>query len=65
MLDASKLKKLRQDQGLTATALAGAAGVARATISLWENGHIHEPNAPQLRAVADVLGVRPSDLLKE
>src|SRR5262245_54381559 len=60
---AQRLETARANSGLTQSELAAQAGVARQSISNWENGKY--PNlGPQLRAVAQVLGVSLAWLLR-
>ncbi|WP_244614904.1 helix-turn-helix domain-containing protein [Pukyongiella litopenaei] len=50
------LHRLRQERGLTAAQLAGAAGLSTAMISRIENGHV-SPSLGTLQALADALEV--------
>ena len=54
------LKKVRQDNGLTQTALAEAAGVVRQTISNIECG-INAPSVDLAKKLAEILGLNWTD----
>ena len=54
------LKKVRQDNGLTQTALAEAAGVVRQTISNIECG-INAPSVGLAKKLAEILGLNWTD----
>ena len=54
------LKKVRQDNGLTQTALAEAAGVVRQTISNIECG-INAPSVNLAKKLAEILGLNWTD----
>jgi transcriptional regulator with XRE-family HTH domain len=56
------LREARQAKGLSQEQLAEAAGLDRSFISLVERG-IQSPNIVVLLKVADVLGVRASELI--
>ena len=56
-----KLWKLRVNQGLTQRALARKAGISNAILARIEHGRSARP--PTLKKLADVLGVKPVDLL--
>ena len=58
------LRKVRQDNGLTQTALAEAAGVVRQTISNVECG-ISAPSVGLAKKLAKVLGVNWYDFFSE
>lgn len=55
------LRELRQQQGLSANALAKRSGVSRPAITYIEEGR-HRPNHRTIAALADALGVDPADL---
>lgn len=58
-----RLAKARRQNGLSQSQLAEAIGTAgRERISQWERG-LEQPQPKLLRAVADVLGVDPLDLM--
>ena len=54
------LRKVRQDNGLTQTALAEAAGVVRQTISNSECG-INAPSVDLAKKLAEILGLNWTD----
>ena len=54
------LKKVRQDNGLTQTALAEAVGVVRQTISNIECG-INAPSVDLAKKLAEILGLNWTD----
>ena len=56
-----KLKDLRIDQGLSQRALAQRAGLSQT--SIWKIERGGGANPATLKKLADVLGVRPTDLL--
>ena len=58
------LKKVRQDNGLTQTALAEAAGVVRQTISNIECG-INAPSVDLAKKLAEILGLNWTDFFSE
>ena len=58
-----KLKELRIDQGLSQRALAQRAGLSQT--SIWKIERGGGANPATLKKLADVLGVRPTDLVKE
>jgi transcriptional regulator with XRE-family HTH domain len=60
-VDVEKVWKLRVNQGLTQRELARKAGISNATLSKIEHGRSARP--PTLKKLADVLGVKPVDLL--
>lgn len=51
-----QLKELREEYGVTQTALAQGIGVSKGLISLWENG-LREPTLSNLVALADYFDV--------
>jgi transcriptional regulator with XRE-family HTH domain len=62
-VDVDKLRELRINQGLSQRRLADLAGVANT--SVWKIEQGGGANPATLKKLADVLGVRPVDLLKE
>jgi transcriptional regulator with XRE-family HTH domain len=62
-IDVDKLKELRINQGLSQRRLADLAGVANT--SVWKIEQGGGANPATLKKLADVLGVRPVDLLKK
>lgn len=58
------LRTLRQDNGLTQTALAEAAGVVRQTISNIECG-INAPSVDLAKKLAEILGLNWTDFFVE
>ena len=61
---ATAVRALRLSRGLSTRALAGLAGVSQPLLSQIENGRAL-PSVPSLYAIAEALGVGPSDLLPE
>jgi transcriptional regulator with XRE-family HTH domain len=61
-VDVEKLWKLRVNQGLTQRQLARKARISNTTLSKIEHGGGARP--PTLKKIADVLGVKPVDLLR-
>ncbi len=57
-----KLKELRIDEGLSQRALAQRAGLSQT--SVWKIERGGGANPATLKKLADVLGVRPTDLVK-
>ena len=57
-----KLRELRVNQGLTQRQLARKAGISNTTLAKIERGGGAMP--PTLKKLADVLGVKPVDLLR-
>lgn len=62
-VDVGKLRELRINQGLSQRRLADLAGIANT--SVWKIEQGGGANPATLKKLADVLGVRPVDLLKE
>jgi transcriptional regulator with XRE-family HTH domain len=62
-VDVDKLRELRINQGLSQRRLADLAGVANT--SVWKIEQGGGANPATLKKLADVLGVRPVDLLRE
>jgi transcriptional regulator with XRE-family HTH domain len=62
-VDVEKLKELRINRGLSQRRLAELAGVANT--SVWKIEQGGGANPATLKKLADVLGVKPVDLLKE
>lgn len=58
------LKRLRSQKGLSQEAAAQQLHVVRQTVSKWEKG-LSVPDADMLRKIADLYGVRVSELLDE
>jgi len=56
------LKKARRDAGYTQTELGQHLGVCLGAVSSWETGR-NLPSIPTLFAMADLLGVAPTDLM--
>ena len=61
-VNVDKLKELRIDQGLSQRALAKHAGLSQT--SVWKIERGGGANPATLKKLADVLGVRPMDLVK-
>jgi transcriptional regulator with XRE-family HTH domain len=62
-VDTEKLRKLRRDAALSQQELAEKANTTQETISRLERGH-HAARGRTLRALAEVLGVEPRELMK-
>ena len=62
-MNVDKLKELRIDEGLSQRALAQRAGLSQT--SIWKIERGGGANPATLKKLADVLGVRPTDLVKE
>lgn len=60
-----RLKRLREERGLTQQALARISAVAADMISRLENGHYQSPGLRTLLRLADGLGVAIGELLPE
>ena len=61
-VDLEKLRELRVNQRLTQRQLARKAGISNTTLAKIERGGGAMP--PTLKKLADVLGVKPVDLLR-
>lgn len=55
-----RLRRLRQERGLTLIQLAQTAGVSRSALNRWETG-VNEPRLPELDAVLMALGAPPQE----
>jgi transcriptional regulator with XRE-family HTH domain len=62
-VDVAKLQELRIDRGLSQRQLAERAGLSPGAVWRLEQRGSGHPNT--LKKIADVLGVRPTDLLKK
>lgn len=58
-----RLRRAREDLGLTQQQLAEKLGVSQPTIHAWESGSM--PRMKRLRAVAEAYGLTLGDLLAE
>jgi transcriptional regulator with XRE-family HTH domain len=61
-VDVTKLKELRIDKGLSQNRLAQLSGVSQTAI--WKIEHGGGANPSTLKKLADVLGVRASELVR-
>ena len=59
-----RLKAIRESKLITQKELSIKTGLTIATISFLENGHT-KPRFGTIRILAQVLGVEPSDLIRE
>ena len=59
-----KLKKLRNEKGVSQTQLAKAIFVSRSAVAKWENG-LGLPSEQSLSSLADYFGIAPIELLSE
>jgi len=59
----AKLKRAREQAGLTQAELAKKAGVKQARISLWESGKRQQMSLEHLRSIARALGVSADFLI--
>ncbi|HXB15427.1 MAG TPA: helix-turn-helix transcriptional regulator [Solirubrobacteraceae bacterium] len=61
----ARVKRFREDAGLSATELAGKAGVSKSYLSALESGDTHSrrPSGETMYSLAKELGVAMSDLL--
>jgi transcriptional regulator with XRE-family HTH domain len=62
-VDVDTMRELRINQGLSQRGLAEKAGVSNT--SVWKIERGGGANPATLKKLADVLGVRPTDLLKQ
>ena len=62
-VDVGKLKRLRIDHGLTQSELARRAGITPGAV--WNLEHRGTGRPDTLKKLADVLGVRASELVRE
>jgi len=62
-VDVDKVVELRINEGLSQRELAARAGVTNTSVSKLEHGGNLRPAT--LKKIADVLGVKPMDLLKQ
>ena len=60
-----KLKRYRRGAALTQIELAERAGLAQSTVTMIETGQISEPRPSTLKALAEVLELKPIDLLDD
>ena len=57
------IKQARLEKGFTQEELAERVGVKKSAVAKWENGRVSEIKRSNLKALADALGLRPSQLL--
>lgn len=62
---AARIKRRREEIGLTLDEIATVVGVDKSTVMRYENGSIARPKVPVLHSIANALGVRPEWLLGE
>lgn len=58
-----KIKRLREEQGLTLEELGKRVGVGKSTVRKWENGMIANMRRDKIGKVAKALGVSPAYLM--
>ena len=58
----NRLKEMRVERGMSQEELSEKSGISRATISKIENDEKAAVNTKTIFKLADVLGVKPSDL---
>jgi transcriptional regulator with XRE-family HTH domain len=59
----SRIKRAREQAGMTQAELAEKAGVKQARISLWESGKRQQMSLEHLRSIARALGVSADFLI--
>lgn len=59
----SIIKRARLEKGLTQEELAEKVGVKKSAVAKWENGRVSEIKRSNLKNLADVLGLAPTQLL--
>ena len=64
MMLKDRLKKMREEHGLSQAALADRLHVTRQAVSKWENG-TSDPSTVNLLALAKLYGVSADELLRE
>lgn len=57
------IRERRNQLNLTLEEVAKRVGVTRATVSKWEHGDIANMRRDKIQALADVLGIEPTDLI--
>ena len=60
-MERKTVRELREANGITPVQVSAHMGVALATVYNWESGK-HEPRASQLRALAELFGVRMEEI---
>lgn len=60
-----RVRSLREERGLTQSALARAAGIATDMVSRLENGHYSSPGLRTLLRIADGMGISVGAMLPE
>ena len=58
------IRRYRMQRGLSQEVLSGLAAIARSHLSMIETGH-KQPNFETIWRIAEVLGIRPSELVAE
>ncbi len=64
LIDGMKIRRLREDAGLTAKELGARAGISEQMMSFVER-ELRTPAADKLKLIADVLGVKVDELYRE
>jgi putative transcriptional regulator len=59
-----KLRQYREERGITQRMLADAIGCTQGAVGLWEGGH-KVPSIRNRLLIAEVLGLRPADIMPE
>ena len=60
---AQRIKKLRQEKGLTLEQVASVVGVGKSTVRKWETGMIANMRRDKIAALAQALGTTPAYLM--
>lgn len=58
-----RIKRLRQERGLTLQEVGDAVGVGKSTVRKWETGMIANMKRDKIAKLADVLRVSPEELM--
>lgn len=58
-----KIKKLREERGMTLEELGDKVGVGKSTVRKWENGIIANMRRDKISKLANALGCSPAELM--